>query len=429
MTGNIAASAREVAASPDPAGPLELSVVMPCLNEAETLAACVREARDFIERNGLAGEVVVADNGSTDGSQEIARREGARVVDVPLRGYGAALYHGTLAARGRFVVMGDSDRSYDFSGMAPFVERLRAGADLVMGNRFRGGIQDGAMPWKNRYIGNPVLTGVGRLFFGCPAKDFHCGLRGFRKDAFLRMDLRTTGMEYASEMVIKATLLRMRVEEVPTTLRPDGRSRPPHLRPWRDGWRHLRFMLLYSPDWLFLYPGLLLLVLGLAGGTWLVPGPRRVGAVTFDVHALLYAALAVILGFQSISFAAFARTFAAAEGLLPGDGWHRRVARIVTLEVGAIAGLLLFALGLGGSIYEVLSWGEKGFGNLEVTKTLRGVIPSVLAMVLGLQLVMSSFFLSVLGLGVRKLGLPSPDDGAPARRWTTGSVHPDRQPG
>lgn len=413
MSGSVA-SAEDL--RPDPAGAVELSVVMPCLNEAETLAACVREAREFIARNGLAGEVVVADNGSTDGSQEIARREGARVVDVPLRGYGSALYHGSRAARGRFVIMGDSDRSYDFSDMMPFVERLRAGADLVMGNRFRGGIQDGAMPWKNRYIGNPVLSGVGRLFFGCPAKDFHCGLRGYRRDAFLDMDLRTTGMEFASEMVIKATLLRMRVEEVPTTLRPDGRSRPPHLRPWRDGWRHLRFMLLYSPDWLFLYPGLVLLVVGLAGGAWLAPGPRRVGAVTFDVHALLYAACAVILGFQAISFAAFARTFAAAEGLLPGYGWHRRVTRIVTLEVGAVAGLLLFALGLGGSIYEVLRWGEKGFGNLEVTRTLRGVIPSVLAMVVGLQLVMSSFFLSVLGLGVRTLELPSPDDDRPPRR-------------
>jgi glycosyltransferase involved in cell wall biosynthesis len=381
----------------------ELSVVMPCLNEAETIAACVREARAFIREHGLDGEVVVADNGSTDGSQDIAVREGARVIAVPERGYGAALRDGILAARGHLVIMGDSDQSYDFSRMMPVLHELRGGAELVMGNRFRGGIEPGAMPWKNRYIGNPVLSGLGRLLFGCSARDFHCGLRGVRRDAFERMDLRTTGMEFASEMVIKATILGMRVTEVPTTLRPDGRSRPPHLRPWRDGWRHLRFMLLYSPDWLFLYPGLLLMLAGLSVGGWLVSGPRHIRGVELDVHTLLYASLATILGFQAVSFAVFARAFASAEGLLPATGWHTRLLRIVSLEVGATAGLLLLLFGLGGSIYEVVGWKEKGFGPLDVGRTLRGVIPSVLAMVLGLQMAMSSFLISFVGLGVRRL--------------------------
>jgi len=382
---------------------LELSVVMPCLNEAETLAACVREALSFLQEHSVPGEVVVADNGSTDGSQDIAIREGARVVNVPLRGYGAALYYGTLATHGRYVIMGDSDQSYDFSKMLPFLIKLREGADLVMGNRFQGGIVQGAMPWKNRYIGNPLLSRLGRTLFGCPVRDFHCGLRGFTRDAFERMDLHTTGMEFASEMVIKTTLMGMRVAEVPTTLRPDGRSRPPHLRPWRDGWRHLRFMLLYSPDWLFLYPGLFLVFAGLGVGGWLAAGPRHIGGVQFDVHTILYASLAVILGFQAVSFAAFARTFAIAEGLLPGTGWQTRLVRILTLEVGATAGLMLFLVGLGGSVYEVLRWKKLGFGPLDVGSTLRGVIPSILAMALGLQIAMSSFFLSILGLSVRKL--------------------------
>ena len=290
---------------------------MPCLNEAETLETCIRKARDFLERHGVRGEIVIGDNGSTDGSQEIARRCGARVVDVKVRGYGAALYHATLAARGKYVIMGDSDDSYDFSDLMPLLKELRAGRDLVMGNRFPGGIKPGAMPWKNRYLGNPILSGLGRLFFKCPVRDFHCGLRGYSAEAFRRMDLQTTGMEFASEMVIKATLLGMDVAEAPTTLSPDGRSRPPHLRPWRDGWRHLRFMLLYSPRWLFLYPGLLLMLLGLGVGAWLLPQPRQVGGTVLDVHTLLYAAAAVLLGFQTCMFAVLARAFAASRKLLP----------------------------------------------------------------------------------------------------------------
>jgi glycosyltransferase involved in cell wall biosynthesis len=387
---------------PGPGESLELSIVMPCLNEAETLATCIRKAREYLASRGIAGEVVVGDNGSTDGSQAIARENGARVVDVPMRGYGAALYAATLSARGKYVVMGDSDDSYDFSSLDPFLDRLREGHDLVMGNRFQGGVRAGAMPWKNRYIGNPILSGIGRLFFGCPASDFHCGLRGYSGDAFRRMDLRTTGMEFASEMVIKATLLGMRIAEVPTTLSPDGRSRPPHLRPWRDGWRHLRFMMLYSPDWLFLYPGLILLIVGLAVGMWLSGGPRRIGSVELDVHTLLYASLAVILGFQAVSFAAFSRTFASAEGLLPGQGWHTRLVRLATVEAGSVVGLLLFAAGLYGSMSAVLGWRQQNFGPLDVGRTLREVIPSVTAMVLGLQVAMSSFFLSILGLKTRR---------------------------
>jgi glycosyltransferase involved in cell wall biosynthesis len=382
---------------------IELSIVMPCLNEAETLAACVREAQFFLEKHGVRGEVVVADNGSTDGSQDIARREGARVVDVPLRGYGAALYHGTLAAKGRYVVMGDSDQSYDFSALLAFLERLRSGADLVMGNRFKGGIQAGAMPLKNRLLGNPVLSGIGRFLFGCPARDFHCGIRGYSVEAFRRMDLRTTGMEFASEMVIKATLLGMRIEEVPTTLRRDGRSRPPHLRPWRDGWRHLRFMLLYSPNWLFLYPGAMLAIAGFAAIAWLLPGPRLVGGVELDVHTMLYAALAVLIGLQAIGFAIFSKTFAAAEGLLPESNRQRKFHELATLELGLVLGSILVLAGFAGSVSALWSWGALGFGPLSPSRTLREVIPSVLAFVIGVEVLLSSFFLSVLRLQRRAL--------------------------
>ena len=271
-----------------PVSVVELSIVMPCLNEAETLARCIGKATRFLDESGVAGEIVIGDNGSTDGSIEIAERHGARVVDVPIRGYGAAVYHAALAAKGRYVIMGDADDSYDFSALAPLVAKLRDGYDVVMGNRFLGGIRPGAMPWKNRYIGNPILSSIGRLFFRCPARDFHCGLRGFSADAFRRMDLRTTGMEFASEMVIRATLLGMRITEVPTTLDPDGRSRPPHLRPWRDGWRHLRFMLLFSPRWLFLIPGLALMLTGHYRYGVALDGPRfhRGRSVWRAYHAL-----------------------------------------------------------------------------------------------------------------------------------------------
>ena len=298
--------------------PIELSIIMPCLNEAETLEACIRKATNYLSRSGVAGEIVVGDNGSADGSQEIALRNGARVVRIQLKGDRAALYGASLAARGRYIVMADSDDSYDFSDLDPFLTKLREGYDLVMGNRFRGGIKPGAMPWKNRYIGNPILSAIGKTFFHSPANDFHCGIRGYSKDAFLRMDLHTTGMEFASEMVIKATMMRMKICEVPTMLSPDGRSRPPHLRPYRDGWRHLRFMLLFSPNWLFLYPGLMLVLVGLAGTAFLSFGQVHIRHVRFSIDTLIYCAFMIITGFQSVLFAVLSRVYAVQEHLLSG---------------------------------------------------------------------------------------------------------------
>ena len=382
--------------------PFELTIVMPCLNEAETLEVCIRKAMSFLKDNAINGEVLIGDNGSTDGSQEIARRCGARVVDVPVRGYGAALFHATHAARSSYVIMGDSDDSYDFTSLMPFVEKLRAGFELVMGNRFQGGIKPGAMPWKNRYIGNPALSGIGMLLFHCPASDFHCGLRGYSLEAFKRMDLRTTGMEFASELVIKATLMKMKIAEVPTTLSPDGRSRPPHLRPWRDGWRHLRFMLLCSPRWLFLYPGIVTTMAGLAVLAWLLPGPRRVGDFTLDVHTLLYAAMAICVGFQAIAFSLFARIFAIREGVLPSSPRMERLMRTLNLDLGVVIGVILTLIGLTGAVFSVVNWGRHSFGDLDPHQTLRLVIPSVLSFMVGCQIVLSSFFMSVLGLGVRK---------------------------
>lgn len=384
---------------------LELSVVMPCLDEAETLAVCIEKARRFLAEHEVEGEVVVADNGSTDGSQEIARHHGARVVPVATKGYGAALSAGIAAARGRFVVMGDADDSYDFTGLAPFLAKLREGYDLVMGNRFRGGVAPGAMPPLHRWLGNPVLTGIGKLLFRSPCGDFHCGLRGFRKKAVEALDLQTTGMEFASEMVVKATLQGLRIAEVPTTLSPDGRSRPPHLRSWRDGWRHLRFLLLYSPRWLFLYPGLALMLVGLAAGAWILPAPRSLGGVTLDVHTLLYSAAAVAVGFQSVVFAVFTKIYAIQEGLLPQDPRLARITRLVPLEVGLLAGAVLLALGAGGTVAAVWLWGAHDFGTLDPSQTLRLVIPAVLALILGFQTIFSSFFLSVLGLRRRRRGV------------------------
>jgi glycosyltransferase involved in cell wall biosynthesis len=377
---------------------VELSVVMPCLNEAETLATCIEKARRALDQEGIAGEIIIADNGSTDGSQAIGEAAGARVVAVVAKGYGSALMGGIAAARGKYIIMGDADDSYDFANLGPFIEKLREGYDLVMGNRFKGGIKSGAMKPLHKYLGNPVLTGIGRLFFRSPVGDFHCGLRGFSKAALVKLDLHTTGMEFASEMVVKATLRKMRITEVATTLSPDGRSRAPHLRSWRDGWRHLRFLLLYSPRWLFLYPGALLMLLGLAVGLWLLPGPRKIGAVEIDVHTLLYAALAIVIGFQAIIFAVFTKVFAISEGLLPEDPRLNRVFRYITLEVGLIVGSLLLLAGLAGSVFASLNWGEHSFGPLNTSHTMRIVIPSVTSLALGSQTVLSSFFLSILGL-------------------------------
>jgi glycosyltransferase involved in cell wall biosynthesis len=378
----------------------EITILMPCLNESETLATCIRKAQGFLDANQIYGEIVVSDNGSTDGSQEIARKCGARVVDVPIRGYGAALIYGSRAARGKYIIMGDSDDSYDFSDLLPFVTELRSGSDLVMGNRFRGGIKPGAMPFLNRWLGTPVLSALGRLFFGAPIGDFNCGLRGFSAAASRKMDLQTTGMEFASEMIVKAALLNLNISEVPTTLSPDGRSRPPHLRRWRDGWRHLRFMLLYSPRWLFLYPGALLMFIGLLLNLWLLPGPQFIGKVGFGIHTMIYGAIMMFVGFQAVTFAVFTKVFAIKHGLLPEDAKFHRVFRI-TLETGLAAGGFLVAAGLVISFVALGYWERRGFGPLDPIQTLRLVTPGTICLTIGFQTVFSSFFLSVLGLAKR----------------------------
>ena len=373
-------------------------MVMPCLNEARSLPLCIEKIQRVFAQEGIAGEIVVADNGSTDGSQNIARAMGARVINVEQKGYGNALMGGIGAARGRYLIMGDSDDSYDFRHIPRFLEKLRAGYDLVMGNRFAGGIQPGAMPLLHRYLGNPVLSFMGRLFFHSQCGDFHCGLRGFSKAGYEKLGLRTTGMEFASEMVVKASLMGLQVAEVPTTLSPDRRGRPPHLRTWRDGWRHLRFMLLYSPRWLFLYPGLLLMLAGLAVGVWLLPHPRVVNGITFDVHTLLYAMVAILIGFQAVAFAVFSKVYGMTEGLLPFDPRAQRLFKIVTLEFGLAVGALLVFGGVASSVYAVHIWRTRSFGPLDPGTMLRTVVPSVTALTLGCQLVLFSFFLSVLGL-------------------------------
>jgi glycosyltransferase involved in cell wall biosynthesis len=381
--------------------PVELSIVMPCLNEAETLAACIRKAQLGIQRAGVRGEIVIADNGSTDGSIEIAKAAGVRVVPIERRGYGNALLGGIGATHGRWIIMGDADDSYDFSEITGFVQKFREGFEVVMGCRLSSGggtIVPGAMPWKNRWIGNPVLSFIGRLFFKCPAHDFHCGLRGFTREAFDRMELKTTGMELASEMVIKATLKAMRMAEVPVTLYPDGRSRPPHLKPWRDGWRHLRFMLIYSPRWLFLVPGLALSFFGTLLSIALSFGNLKAGPLLLNVGTLSVSSMAVIIGVQLVAFAFFTKVFAIAEGLLPDDPKLTRVFKLFTLEKGVLAGVLLVLAGLVLLVRAVWIWKQADYGELPFEKNLRRVIPAATLVVVGFQGIFSSFFMSVLGL-------------------------------
>ena len=396
-----AAEVQGATSKPQAGEGVELSVVMPCLNERATVGTCVKKALSAMERHGIRGEVIVADNGSTDGSQQIAKDHGARVVPIETRGYGSALRGGIAAARGRFVLMGDADDSYDFTQVHMFVDKLREGYDLVMGNRFQGGILPGAMPPLHRYLGNPVLTGIGRLFFNCPVGDFHCGLRAFHREAIEGLGLRTQGMEFATEMVVKATAFRLRVTEIPTTLSPDGRDRAPHLRTWRDGWRHLRFLLLYSPRWLFLYPGIALFVLGTVISALLIRGPVVIGGVGFDINTLLFAAMSILIGFQSVVFATFTKVFAISEGLLPEDPRLSRLFRYITLEVGLVVGVLLVLAGAGAWALGLEYWRSHHFGPLDPEKTLRIVIPGVVFFTLGFQIILSSFFLSVLGMSRR----------------------------
>ncbi|WP_395726216.1 glycosyltransferase family 2 protein [Nakamurella sp.] len=373
----------------------ELTVVLPCLNEAETLAVCIRKARASLDRLGVAGEVVIADNGSTDGSQQIAEAEGARVVPVPRRGYGAALRGGIEAARGTYVLMADADDSYALDDLGPFLDKLRGGADLVMGNRFKGGIEPGAMPPLHKYLGNPVLSRIGRLFFRIPVGDFHCGIRAFRRDRILALGMQTDGMEFASEMVVRASLNNLRIEEVPTVLRPDGRSRPPHLRTWRDGWRHLRFLLALSPRWLMLYPGLLLLVLGGSGLVWLSFGTLTIGEVSFSVQTMLACATATVAGIQTIGLAVVARSYAADLKVLPVQPGLERTLGRFTLERGVIIGLISTMLGIAAFIVAVVLWGSHGFGQLDPASSMRLPIWGMVLVVSGLQVFLVSFTLSL----------------------------------
>jgi Glycosyl transferase family 2 len=375
---------------------IEVSVVMPCLNEARTVGKCIDKALGSLARLGVRGEVVVADNGSTDGSPEIARSHGARVVQVDQKGYGSALIGGIGAAFGRYIIMGDADDSYDFSRLDPFIERLRAGDDLVMGNRFKGGIRPGAMPWLHRYVGNPVLTGILNLFFKTPIGDAHCGLRGFRKDAYARWGLATTGMEFASEMVIKATLQKQKITEVPTTLDPDGRDRPPHLRSFRDGWRHLRFMLLMCPRWLFLIPAAFLLSGGVMLMAWLTAGPQQIGGVVFDIHSLLLGCLCLVLGYQTLWMWASARQYALALGITSTSKDLLFLVKHLSLERGLVLGALIFLAGLILNGFLCLWWWDKQLGPLEIQVTMRYALWGSTLMIFGMQTIFGSFFLCML---------------------------------
>lgn len=380
---------------------IEVSIVIPCLNESETLGTCIHEALYALESKCISGEVLVVDNGSVDSSKDIARKLGARVVHCEQKGYGHALLKGIEAARGRFVLMGDADGSYDFSELPHFLERLRQGNDLVMGCRFPrlgGKILPGAMPWKHRWLGNPILTGLGKLFFSTPVQDFHCGLRAFRRQAILQLNLRTGGMEFATEMVMKASLSGLKISQLPITLRPDGRGRSSHLRSWRDGWRHLRFMLLYSPNWLFMYPGLFLTITGLIGFAVLVPEPLTVKSVTFDLNSLLVSSVAILVGFQVLAFGTFIKAYAVNSGLLPGKTYWFKMVKGRAAEWGMAFGLAFILVGLSFLTSAVLDWQAADFGALSYQTSLRKVISATTGIGLGIQIMFYGFALNILGL-------------------------------
>ncbi len=381
---------------------IEVSVVIPCLNEAETLAVCIDKAQAAFQSMGVAGEIVIGDNGSTDGSQNIAISRGAVVVDVPARGYGAALMGGIGAAQGRYIIMGDADDSYDFSELPKFVEKLRAGANFVIGCRFpKGGgrIMPGAMPFLHRWLGTPVLTWLSNLFFSTRIKDINCGMRGFTKAAYSQMDLRSPGMEFASEMVMKSALMNITTEQVPITLHPDGRSREPHLRTWRDGWRHLRFMLLYSPRWLFIIPGSILFLLGLLGVAALATGPIQIGNIVFSINTHIVSAMAALLGFQTLSLGLFAKSFAVFRGLLPLGRHSDMILSVLKLEHTVATGVAVLFAGVALLVWAVVIWGGGGFGDLDPYSVQRIVIPSVTLIVLGAQMVFAGFLLGLLEIG------------------------------
>lgn len=374
---------------------MELTILMPCLNESKTLAICINKAKAFLKDNNVDGEVLIADNGSTDGSQEIAKSLGARVVDITEKGYGAALIGGCNAALGKYVIMGDSDDSYDLLNLMPFLSKLREGYDLVMGNRFKGGIEKGAMPPLHKYLGNPVLSTIGRILYRSDIRDFHCGLRGYNRESILKLNLHTTGMEYASEMVVQATLNKLKITEVPTTLKKDGRDRPPHLRSWSDGWRHLSFLLMHSPQWLFLYPGLLLFVLGFIFSVILVFCPIRIGDTVFDINTLLYSAISTILGFQFILFFVLTKKYAAKTKFIPVKENDSKLIDF-TMNKGVFLGFILLLLGIIGAVVSVVIWSNTGYGDLSPDKMFRLTIPVLIFVVCGLQMMFSSFFLGIL---------------------------------
>lgn len=394
--GTVLASEQSSSERVDPSVRVEVSVVIPCLNEANSLAFCIDKAVTAFRASGLSGEVIVADNGSTDGSIQIAEAHGARVVRVEERGYGSALRAGIAAARGPFIIMGDADDSYDFSEVPRFAEMLRQGYDVVMGNRFRGEIKPRAMPWHHKYIGNPGLTALLNLFFRAGIGDSHCGMRGFTRAVYERMDLRSTGMEFASEFVIKAAQLGARITEIPITLWPDKRGRPPHLRSFRDGWRHLRFMLLYAPNWLFLLPGGALLAAGLSLVFWLLPGPRQISSrITLDIHTMIFGVIFTLLGVQILSIGSFAKVFSYAERFDRNPVSLRRLLKRVKLETGLLVGGLLFLAGISGCAWVAWKWAASGFGPLH---EVRKVLFWSMWLFIGVQITFASFFLSMLGI-------------------------------
>ncbi len=382
----------------------ELSIVLPCLNEDLTVGICVSKAVGFLKKYKINGEVIVADNGSSDNSVKIAINNGARVVEVGQKGYGSALRGGFEAAQGKYIIMADADDSYDLVNLMPFVEKLREGYDLVMGNRFKGGIKKGAMPWHHRYIGNPILSFLGKLFFKTPANDFHCGLRGFTKEAIEKIDLQTTGMELASEIVIKSSILKMRVCEVPTTLSPDGRDRPPHLRSFRDGWRHLRFLLIYSPSWLFLYPGLILSIIGSIFSLILFFGPINIGFRYIDFHSFIATGTLMFMGINMISFAAITRVYAYYSGLLPITPKFFSLLKFINLERGLGVGFVTLIIGAAIMIRAILL--SENFSQIGFDASVRLVFGGSLALIVGWQIILTSFALSMLGLNIRKATHP-----------------------
>ena len=382
---------------------IELSILMPCLNEEVTIGTCIDKAQKFLDDNNVSGEIIIADNGSTDRSREIAREKGAVVAEIIQKGYGSALKGGIAVASGQYIIMGDADDSYDFLHLMPFLGKLREGYDLVMGNRFAGGIEKGAMPFLHQYLGNPVLSGIGRTFFKTPIKDFHCGLRGFSKAAIETIDLQTTGMEFASEMVIKASINNLKVCEVPTTLSPDGRDRPPHLRSWRDGWRHLRFLLSYSPRWLFLYPGFVFMAIGLIFSILIAIEPVQINQMIFDIHSLLLFNMIFLVGFNMVLFSIKTRVYAYRVGLIPEDEKHRKWMEKFSLEKGLLLGFVIVLLGFVVALSVYFEWSSNNFNYMDTRHTMRQFIPAVFFIIMGAQIFFSSFFISIMDIKTQKL--------------------------